>query len=270
MKTYEDGQQIVGMTAISPFVGGGDPAETVLVTSVLAHASIAVAATILLVFLGVYVRRVLAEGFEYEWGYLAVGVGAAIIYGVSGIATDLTGLVWLGAFTEGAVLFFILFVALGIRAMYHADQPTDRSKRLLPTWVDGLVIIGFVLAWWVGYFAAGEWTRPVVAVGWIAASAWAVFYGIRTTQANEGTTFSALIRHLLPAVLCVTAITMTDLIGSVIELDRAIIEAVWLVGTVLVAAFLFNTATAIRQQKGEVERMYDRTTWRQQTLEESE
>jgi hypothetical protein len=257
------------MTTTSPFVGGGDPAGTVLVTRILAHASIAIAATILLAFLVIYVRRVLAEGFEYEWGYLAVGIGAAVLYGVSGIATDLTGLVWLGAFTEGAVLFFILFVALGIRAMYHADRSSDRSDRLLPTWVDGLVIVGFVAAWWIGYFAAGDWTRPVVAVGWIGASTWAVFYGIRTTQANEGTTFSALVRHLLPAVLCITVITMTDLAGGVGNLDRSVVEAVWLVGTVLVAAFLFNTAVAIRQQEGEVERMYDRTTWRQQDLDEN-
>lgn len=257
------------MTTTSPFVGGGDPAGTILVTRVLAHASIAVAAAILLVFLGIYVRRVLAEGFEYEWGYLAVGVGAAFLYGVVGIATDLTGLVWLGAFTEGAVLFFILFIALGIRAMYHADRSSSRSKQLLPAWVDGLVIAGFVAAWWIGYFAAGDWTRLVVAVGWIGASAWAVFYGIRTTRANEGTTFSALIRHLLPAVLCLTAITMTDLARSVADVDGAFVEAVWLVGTVLVAAFLFNAAVAIRQQEGEVERMYDRTTWRQQELDET-
>ncbi len=257
------------MTTTSPFVGSGDPTGTILATRLLAHASITVAAAILLVFLAVYVRRVLAEGFEYEWGYLAVGIGAALLYGVAGIATDLTGAVWLGAFTEGAVLFFILFVALGIRAMYHADQPADAS-RLLPTWVDGLVIVGFVLAWWVGYFAAGEWTRPVVAVGWVGASAWAVFYGIQTTRANEGTTFSALVRHLLPAVVCIAAITMTDLASGVSDIDRAVVEAVWLVGTVLVAAFLFNTAAAIRQQRGEVERMYDRTTWRRQDLGESE
>lgn len=257
------------MITTSPFVGGGDPAGTILFTRVLAHVSIAVAAATLLVFLGVYVRRVLAEGFEYEWGYLAVGVGAAFVYGVTGIATDLTGSVWLGAFAEGAVLFFILFVALGIRAMYHAEGASGRSEPLLPRWVDGLVIAGFVVAWWVGYFAAGDWTRPVVAVGWVGASAWAVFYGIRTTRANEGTTFSALIRHLLPTVLCLAAVTMTDLARSVVGLDEAIVGAVWLVGTVLVAAFLFNAAAAIRQQEGEVERMYDRTTWRQQDFDET-
>lgn len=256
------------MTTTSPFLASGDPAGTILATRVLAHASIAVAAAILLVFLIVYVRRVLADGFKYEWGYLVVGIGAAFVYGVVGIATDLTGAAWLGAFTEGAVLFFILFVALGIRAMYHADRSPDSPGKLLPAWVDGLVIAGFVGAWWIGYFVAGDWTRPVVAIGWIGASIWAVFYGIQTTRANEGTSFSALIRHLLPAVLSLTAITMTDLARSVVGLDAATVEAVWLVGTVLVAAFLFNTAAAIRQQEGEVERMYDRTTWRQQTLED--
>jgi len=256
------------MDTTSPFVGGADPAGTVLFTRLLAHAAIAAAAAVLLAFLAVYVRRVLAEGFEYEWGYLAVGVGAAFVYGVAGMATDLTGAAWLAAFTEGAVLFFILFVALGIRAMYHAERPAG-AGRLVPRWIDGLVVGGFVLAWWVGYFAAGGWTRPVVAVGWIAASVWAVVYGVRTTRAHEGTSFSAITRHLLPAILCIVAITMTDLARTAVGLDRAAVEAVWLVGTVLAAAFLFNTAAAIRQQEGEVERMFDRTTWRQQDLEYS-
>ena len=253
------------MSTTSPFVGGGDPAGTILVTRLLAHASITVAATILLAFLGVYVKRVLAEGFEYEWGYLAIGVGAAAIYGIAGMATDLTGYAWLAAFTEGAVLFFILFIALGLRAMYHADS-TTADDRLLPVWVDGLVILGFVTAWWIGYFAAGEWTRPVVAIGWLGASAWAVFYGVKTTRAHEGTTFSAITRHLLPASICIAAIVVTDLAGGAMVIEYAVVEAVWLVGTVLVAAFLFNTAAAIRQQEGEVERMFDRTTWRQQRL----
>lgn len=255
------------MSTTSPFVGGGDPAVTVLATRLLAHTSIAVAAAILLAFLGVYVRRVLAESFEYEWGYLAIGIGAALIYGIAGVATDLTGYEWLAVFTEGAVLFFILFIALGIRAMYHADRPRG-SGRLLPVWIDGLVIAGFVAAWWISYFAAGEWTRPVVAIGWIGASVWAVFYAVRTTQTHEGTTFSAITRHLLPAILCVVAIIMIDLARNVATIDAAVVEAVWLVGTVLVAAFLFNTAVAIRQQEGEVDRMYDRTTWREQSLDD--
>jgi hypothetical protein len=35
-----------------------------------------------------------------------------------------------------------------------------------------------------------------------------------------------------------------------------------LVGRVLAAAFLFATAVAIRQQGGEISRLYDPTTWR--------
>lgn len=254
------------MSTTSTFVGSGDPTGTILYTRLFAHGAITLAAGILLVFLGIYVRRVLAEGFEYEWGYLAVGIGAAMVYGVAGIATDLTGHAWLAAFTEGATLFFILFIALGIRAMFHADSSNASADRLLPVWADGLVIVGFVAAWWVGYLAAGEWTRLVVAVGWVGASVWAVFYAIRTTRAHEGTSFSAITRHLLPAIICVVLIIVTDLSRSVTDVDRAVVEAVWLVGTVLVAAFLFNTAVAIRQQAGEVERMFDRTTWRQQRL----
>lgn len=250
------------------FVGGGDPALTVLFARLFAYAVIAVAASVLLVYLVLYVRRVLAEGFDYEWGYLAVGAGAAAVYGVAGFASQLTDLSWMTVFVEGAVLFFILFLGLGIRAMYHAERAVDDPSRLLPPWVDYVVVGAFVVAWWAGFLVASEWTRPVVAVGWVAASVWAVFYAVQTVRVHEGTTFAALTRHLLPAILGTVAVVMTDLAADVFGFDPGIVDAVWLVGTVLVAAFLFNTAVTIRQQEGQVERLYDQTTWRQQTMDE--
>lgn len=250
------------------FVGGGDPAVTVLFARLLAYGVIAVAAGVLLVYLVQYVRRVLAEGFDYEWGYLAVGVGAAAVYGVAGVAAQLTDLPWINVFVEGAVLFFILFLGLGIRAMYHAERTVDSPSRLLPVWVDYVVVAAFIVAWWAGFLVASEWIRPVVAVGWVAASVWAVFYAVQTVRVYEGTTLAALTRHLLPAILGTVVIVMTDLAAGVAGFDPGIVDAVWLVGTVLVAAFLFNTAVTIRQQEGEVERLYDQTTWRQQTIEE--
>lgn len=255
------------MDAVYTFVGGGDPATTVLVARLLAYGAIGVAAAVLLVYLVTYVRNVLAEGFDYEWGYLAVGVGAAVVYGVSGIAAELTEITWLDAFTEGAVLFFILFIALGIRAMYLSERTADGASRLLPTWVDSLVVGVFVVAWWAGFLLEGNWTRPVVAVGWVGASIWAMLYAVQTVRRYEGTTLSALTRHLLPTIVCIVAIVMTDLLASVAPVDAGVVDALWLVGTVLVAAFLFDTAVTIRQQEGEVERMYDRTTWRQQSVE---
>lgn len=249
-------------------VGGSDPALTVLFAQLLAYSTIAVAATILLFLLVLYVRRVLAEGFEYEWGYLAAGVGAAVVYGVSGIVAQLTSLPWVGVFTEGAVLFFILFVALGIRAMYHAERTAGDPERLLPAWLDYLVIVGFVVAWWASFLGDGNRTRLVVAAGWVAASVWAIVYGVQTVRRYEGTTMAALIRHLLPAIVCAVAVIMVDLGAVVIGLEQGVVDAAWLVGTVLVAAFLFNTAVAIRQQEGEVERMYDQTTWREQAVDE--
>ncbi len=41
-----------------------------------------------------------------------------------------------------------------------------------------------------------------------------------------------------------------------------------LVGTPLVAAVLFNTAVAIRQQGGELERLSDWTTWCEQSFDD--
>jgi hypothetical protein len=250
------------------FVDGGDPAATVLYARLFAYAVIAIAAAVLLGYLVTYVRRVLAEGFEYEWGYLAVGVAAAGVYGVAGVAAQLTDLPWMTAFVEGAILFFILFLGLGIRAMYHAQRGAGDPTRLFPAWVDYLVIAGFVVAWWAGFLAAEQWIRPVVAVGWVAASVWAVLYAVQTVRVHEGTTIAALTRHLLPAILGTVLVVMTDLAADLAGIDPGVVDAVWLVGTVLVAAFLFNTAVTIRQQEGQVERMYDQTTWREQHIDD--
>jgi predicted membrane protein len=97
--------------------------------------------------------------------------------------------------------------------------------------------------------------------GWIGASLWALYYGVLAVRRNEGTSIAALVRNLLPAVVAVTVVVFADVLGSYAGY-AAVVDAVWLVGTVLVGTFLFTTAVAIRQQGGEVERMYDWTTWR--------
>jgi hypothetical protein len=245
----------------------GDPASTVTAANLLAYASIAVAAAVLLGYLVGYVQYVLAAD-TVEWWYIAVAAGAAVIYGVSGAATILTDVSGLAVFTDGAVLFFILFLGLGLRALYHAERAPDERSRLVPVWADYLVVVGFVAAWWLGFLVEADWTRLVVGVGWLLASAWAVLYGVQTVRIHEGTTLAAITRHLLPAVVCVVGIVLVDLGGTVVGASAAHIDAVWLVGTVLGAAFLFNTAVAIRQEGGQLQRMYDWTTWRQQSLEE--
>lgn len=260
------------MMVVSPAdaIGASDPETTILIARLFAYVVIGAAAAILLYYLAAYVEYVLAENFGYEWGYLAIGIAAAVVYGVSGVASILTEVGWLDVFTEGAVLFFILFVALGIRAMYHSERGVDHASRLFPPWVDYLVVAAFVVAWWTGFFIDESWTRPVVAVGWIAASVWAIVYAVRTVRVHEGTSLAALTRHLLPAVLCIVIIIIVDLLSEIDVTHVAFVDATWLIGTTLVGAFLFNTAVAIRQQGGQVERMYDWTTWRQQSVRDDE
>lgn len=76
-----------------------------------------------------------------------------------------------------------------------------------------------------------------------------------------------LTRHLLPAIVCLVAIVVVDLVTGSLSSYGALADATWIVGTTLVGAFLFTTAVAIRQQGGELERLYDWTTWRDQSLE---
>ncbi|WP_336134460.1 hypothetical protein [Natronomonas amylolytica] len=245
----------------------GDPAATVTAANLLAYASIAVAATVLAGYLVGYVQYVLAAE-TVEWWYIAVAAGAAVLYGVSGAATIVADASWLAVFNDGAVLFFILFLALGLRALYHAERSPDGQSRLMPVWADYLVVAVFIAAWWLGFLVEADWTRLVVAVGWLLASAWAVLYGVQTVRVHEGTTLAAITRHLLPAVVCVVGIVLVDLGSPLVGATDAHVAAVWLVGTVLAAAFIFNTAVAIRQEGGQLQRMYDWTTWRQQSLDE--
>ncbi|OLZ39815.1 hypothetical protein A6E15_01920 [Natrinema saccharevitans] len=245
-----------------------DPATTVAIGRLFAYLAMGVAAVVLLYYALIYVREVLAVEATTEQWYLLIGIGAAIVYAASGVASLLLEPEWIDRFVDGAILFFFLFIALAIRAMYH-DQPAagDRS-RLLPAWADYVVIAGFVAAWWGAFLVQTASTRLVVAVGWIITSAWAVLYGVRAVQVHEGTTFAALTRHLLPAIVCVTAVVFVDLVTNHLAGYGALADAAWLVGTSLVAAFLFNTAVAIRQQGGELERMYDWTTWRDQSFDD--
>jgi len=165
----------------------------------------------------------------------------------------------LAAFVEGATLFVILGVALGIRGMARARYAGGRSTGL-PEWLDYAVLAGFVAAWWLGFLGGGP-IRAVVVVGWVGASVWALYYSVLAVRVHEGTSIAAVVRPLLPAVIVLTGAVFVDIVGGVTGAAAAV-EAVWLVGSVLLGAFLFTTAVAIRQQGGEVKRLYDWTTWR--------
>lgn len=238
------------------------PAETVAVTRALASLAVAVGSIVLLFYLYGYVRHVLSGPHGRGWWHLGIGVAAGALYGLSGIADIVTGAGWLEVFAEGATLFFILFLALGIRALYHYGiDPADRVLSI-PDWADSLVIVGFIVAWWAGFLThRGAWIAVVVSLGWVLASAWAVGYAVLTVRSHEGTSIAALVRHLLPALVSFVVIVVAGLVGQYTGEFGAYVEATWIVGTVLVGAFLFTTAVALRQQGGEVERMYDWTTW---------
>ena len=189
--------------------------------------------------------------------------GAAFLYGSSGVFALWSGRDWSAIFSEGATLFFILFLALGFRAMYFScRRGGDTGESSLPEWADYLIIAAFIVAWWSGFLYVHPWTGLVVSVGWVGASVWALWYAILVVRRHEGTSIAAITRHLFPAVVAFTVTVLADLaIGTFTEYE-SVVAATWIIGTVLVGAFLFTTAVAIRQQGGEVERMYDWTTWR--------
>ena len=240
-----------------------DATAALATTQVLAHLVIAVAAVVLLVYLYAYSEYVAVGAARKRIWYLAIATGAAFLYGSSGVVALWTGMEWPAVFSEGATLFFILFLALGFRAMYFScRRGGETGESPLPEWADYVIIAAFIVAWWSGFLYVHTWTNLVVSIGWVAASAWALWYAILVVRRHEGTSIAAITRHLFPAVVAFTAIVLADLaIGSLTDYE-SLVAATWIIGTVLVGAFLFTTAVAIRQQGGEVERMYDWTTWR--------
>lgn len=228
----------------------------------LAYLVIAVAAAVLLYYLVTYVRDVLSEPYRHRWWYVGTGIAAAGLYGVGGFLDVATDLSWLSLFTEGATLFFILFLALGMRAMYFMRRGGSNATRVVPRWVEYLVVVLFVVAWWAGFLSdRPRWVLAVETIGWVGASVYALGYAVRTVRAHEGTSIAAVTRHLFPAVLAFTAVGFAGIVGAYTGAYADVVVAVRVVGTVLVGAFLFTTAVAIRQQTGEVSRLYDPTTW---------
>ncbi len=237
-----------------------------LFTRTLADLTMLIAALILLVYLTLYVRRMLSEVYRHGWWYLGIGVLAGGLYGLFGALDALYGTSWLPAMTRGAALFFFLFLALGVRAIHYMGDREEADRRFSPRWLDYLVIVVFVVSWWTGFLSDRTgWLLAVETAGWIMAGLWAVVYGIRSVRVHEGTSIAALVRHLLPVIVTFSAVVILDLAGGWTGRLENLVTASWIVGTVLVAAFLFNTAVAIRQKGAELERIYDRTTWQEET-----
>lgn len=250
-----------------------DPAGALADTQAIAYGFIALASVGLLYYLYAYGKFVLAVRTERRnlW-YFAVGLVAAALYGTLGVYAAMAPGDWPEVFAEGATLFFIMFFALGFRALYLSaptigrwdpdDDSLDLFHRYLPPWLDYLIIGGYIVAWWGTFLFARGLTDVVVAVGWLLASAWAFVWAILLVRQHEGTSLTALVRHLFPAVIAFTITILADLVGTYVAPASEVVTATWIVGTVLVGAFFLTTAIALRQEGGEVERIYDWSTYR--------
>lgn len=238
-------------------------------TRLLAEGTMLVASVILLGYLYWYVRHMLTEVYRHGWWYLGIGVAAGGLYGAFGILEVLYSGAWISSLARGAALFFFLFLALGMRAIYNMGNLDDtRNRTFSPRWFDYLVIAVFIIGWWTGFLSdRGGWVLAVETAGWLVACMWAVIYGVRSVDVHEGTSLAALIRHLLPVIVTFSVVVIVDIVGVWTNRLDNLVPATWIVGTVLVAAFLLNTAIALRQKGAEVERIYDRTTWQEEAAD---
>ena len=165
-----------------------------------------------------------------------------------------------------------MFYALGFRSVYLSAPEIGRwqvsfaegnpFRQLFPPWLDFVIIAGYIVAWWGSFLFAPAWTDVIVAVGWLLASGWAFVWAILLVRSHEGTSLAALTRHLFPAIVAFVVTILADLVGTYVAGASNLVTATWIVGTVLVGAFFVTTAIALRQEGGEVERLYDWTTYR--------
>lgn len=237
------------------------PGTTVGVARALGYLLVAAAGLGLLRFLRRYTRRLLADPYRARWRYLAVGIGATVVYGAAGLA-EVLGHVPAGPFRRGATLFVFLFCAVGVRAVHRSvgggSLLSDRTLR----WLGPVGVAAFCLAWWGTYLYAGPLAVATVElVGLAVAMAYTLAHAVGTVRIEEGTSIAAFTRHFVPALVALAVVAVAEHAGTLLPAAQTAGEGVALVGRVLVAAFLFTTAVAIRQQGGETERMYDPTTW---------
>lgn len=236
-------------------------AATLSAALALGYLIVAAASLGLLWYLRTFARRLLVEPYRDRWRYLAVGVGAAGVYGVAGLV-ELSVSTAAEPFRRGATLFFFIFCAVGVRGVHRSVAggagPNDRERLLAPA-----LVVAIAVAWWATYlFAAPAVVAAVEVVGLLAATSFTIYHAVGTVRTAEGTSVAAVTRQFLPALLALAVVAVAEHVGVVAPGAAAVARGVALVGTVLAGAFLFATAVAIRQQGGEIERLYDQTTWR--------
>jgi hypothetical protein len=237
------------------------PTTTVGVVRVLSYLLLAGAGIGLLRYLRRFARGVLAEPYRDRWRFLAVGVGAAVVYGVAGLLESM-GVGPAVAFRRGATLFFFLFCAIGVRAVHRSVGEAGRSESWT-RWLAPTVVAGVALGWWAAYLLGSAATVVAIELtGLLAAVAYALYHAVGTVRVGEGTSVAAFIRQFVPALLAFAVVAAAGHADAVVPRVAPVAEGVALVATTLAGAFLFTTAVALRQQTGELNRMYDPTTWR--------
>lgn len=220
---------------------------------------------ILLFFMVVYVRFILVEPYQHRWWLLSIASGAGFVYGTAGLLETYTGYGLYENFQHGAVLFFILFLALGIRAIarLEVNENLKTPTALTDYSFDITAVVLFVAAWWTSFvLSQPAWLVIINSVGWVVMLLFALHHAFRAVRLHEGTSLAAIVRDLLPAVISFGIVTIMEIIHQSTGGGANLTNATWIIGTILVSAFLFNTAITIRQEEAELHRIYDPSKWR--------
>ena len=186
---------------------------TLELTRLLSYSVVSVSSAILLYFLVVYVKFLLADSYRHGWWLVGIATGAGLIYGASGVLRVYGDSIVAGSFEKGASLFFILFLALGIRSIARLERSDGPSGSFFVRYgFDLLVVALFVVAWWVSFTLwRPAWLILVEGFGWVTMLLFALYFGIQVVRQLEGTSIASVIRHLLPAVICFGGVILAEL-----------------------------------------------------------
>jgi hypothetical protein len=244
------------------------PSSTALaVAQALGYLLVVAAGVGLLWYLREFATRLLAEPFRSRWRYLAVGVGAAVVYGAAGLV-ELLATPAAEPFRRGATLFVFLFCAVGMRGVHRSVGGETLVSDAAFRRVGPVVVLAFGVAWWASYLLASPVAVAVVELGGLAvAVAYTLYHAVAVVRTEEGTSVAAVTRQFVPALLALAVVAAAEHVAVLAPDLVAVGDGVALVAVVLAGAFLFTTAVAIRQQGGELERIYDPTTWRGEEAE---
>jgi hypothetical protein len=186
------------------------------------------------------------------WRYLTLAGVTGVGYGGFGVAELFAGNLWVLAFRDAALLFFVVFVAFAMREIYYnsalappADERTFSLRAVRRLEVGFMVVIGIE---WLAVLVvgSGQLITVVKALGGIAFALYGLAFGERLETVARGTSLDTLRRHLIPVLICAGFVGLMDVL-VLVGVGAVVATATKNVFLVMIAAFTVTATIRLQQ-----------------------